>query len=167
MSLAHLVSIEIHWSLLNWAEVLRHTKGFGWKLSGWHKMMLVSLEFEGLTLSLSFSFSLSMDLFRPSSRRSINRTVSPERVLNFFLRWKFHVYKKIIMEMWKVLFKCIIHYSIFLLQLKLMLHEPLALQLTPILMINRSIISLINRTLNILLATLPWFRLQTMLWFKI
>lgn len=39
----------------------------------------------GLTLSLSFSFSLSMDLFSPSSSRSISLTVSPERVLNFFL----------------------------------------------------------------------------------
>lgn len=38
-----------------------------------------------LTLSLSFSFSLSMDLFSPSSSRSISLTVSPERVLNFFL----------------------------------------------------------------------------------
>lgn len=38
-----------------------------------------------LTLSLSFSFSLSMHLFSPSSSRSISLTVSPERVLNFFL----------------------------------------------------------------------------------
>lgn len=75
--------------------------------------MPVSLEFEGLTLSLSFSFSLSMDLFRPSSRRSINRTVSPERVLNFFLRWKFHVYKKKNHgNVETVLFKCIIQYNI-------------------------------------------------------
>lgn len=40
---------------------------------------------EFITLSLSFSFSLSIDRFSPSSRRSISRTVSPERVLNFFL----------------------------------------------------------------------------------
>lgn len=39
-----------------------------------------------LTLSLSFSFSLSMDLFSPSSSRSISLTVSPDRVLNFFLK---------------------------------------------------------------------------------
>lgn len=38
-----------------------------------------------LTLSRPFSFSLSMDLFSPSSSRSISLTVSPERVLNFFL----------------------------------------------------------------------------------
>lgn len=38
-----------------------------------------------LTLSLSFSFNLSMDLFNPSPSRSISLTVSPERVLNFFL----------------------------------------------------------------------------------
>lgn len=39
-----------------------------------------------ITLSLSFSFNLSMDRFRPSSRRSTRRTVSPDRVLNFFLK---------------------------------------------------------------------------------
>lgn len=38
-----------------------------------------------LTLSRPFSFSLSMDLFSPSSSRSMSLTVSPERVLNFFL----------------------------------------------------------------------------------
>lgn len=38
------------------------------------------------TLSRSLSFSLSMARFSPSSRRSIRRTVSPERVLNFFLK---------------------------------------------------------------------------------
>lgn len=41
-----------------------------------------------LTLSLSFSFSLSIALFSPSSSRSISLTVSPDRVLNFFLRNK-------------------------------------------------------------------------------
>lgn len=41
-----------------------------------------------LTLSLSFSFSLSMHLFSPSSSRSISLTVSPDRVLNFFLGHK-------------------------------------------------------------------------------
>lgn len=44
--------------------------------------------FDFLTLSLSFSFSLSMDLFSPSSSRSISLTVSPDRVLNFFLSEK-------------------------------------------------------------------------------
>lgn len=38
------------------------------------------------TLSRSLSFSLSMARFSPSSSRSIRRTVSPERVLNFFLQ---------------------------------------------------------------------------------
>lgn len=38
-----------------------------------------------LTLSRPFSMSLSMDLFSPSSSRSISLTVSPDRVLNFFL----------------------------------------------------------------------------------
>lgn len=40
----------------------------------------------GITLSLSFSFNLSMDRFSPSPIRSMRRTVSPERVLNFFLK---------------------------------------------------------------------------------
>lgn len=47
----------------------------------------VTFLFCSLTLSRSFSFSLSMDLFSPSSSRSISLTVSPERVLNFFL-WR-------------------------------------------------------------------------------
>ena len=36
------------------------------------------------TLSLSFSTNFSPDLLRPSSSRSTKRTVSPDRVLNFF-----------------------------------------------------------------------------------
>lgn len=43
-------------------------------------------QFVTTTLSRSLSFSLSMALFSPSSSRSIRRTVSPERVLNFFLK---------------------------------------------------------------------------------
>lgn len=40
-----------------------------------------------ITLSLSLSFSLSMERFSPSSSKSINLTVSPDRVLNFFLKY--------------------------------------------------------------------------------
>lgn len=43
-------------------------------------------QFVTTTLSRSLSFSLSMALFSPSSSRSMRRTVSPERVLNFFLK---------------------------------------------------------------------------------
>lgn len=43
-------------------------------------------QFVTTTLSRSLSFSLSIARFSPSSSRSIRRTVSPERVLNFFLK---------------------------------------------------------------------------------
>lgn len=38
------------------------------------------------TLSRSFSLSFSNAFFRPSSSRSRNRTVSPDRVLNLFIK---------------------------------------------------------------------------------
>ena len=40
------------------------------------------------TLSLPLSISFSPDLFSPSSSSTTRRTVSPERVLNFFLKVK-------------------------------------------------------------------------------
>ena len=41
---------------------------------------------DSLTLSRSFSFSLASARLTPSSSRSTSRTVSPDRVLNFFLQ---------------------------------------------------------------------------------
>lgn len=80
---SYMFELTLVLDMTSWPWILLRSKIYSWPCTFSH--MFDSWPWP-LTLSLPFSTSFCSALLIPSSNRSTRRTVSPDRVLNFFLQ---------------------------------------------------------------------------------
>lgn len=80
---SYMFELTLALDMTSWPWILLRSKIYSWPCTFSH--MFDSWPWP-LTLSLPFSTSFCSALLIPSSNRSTRRTVSPDRVLNFFLQ---------------------------------------------------------------------------------